>query len=168
MIYTVMNRPEMMMDRMMRDMCGMPPHGPQPGPNGPRGPHGPHRPPMGFPVDVKKADAAYILTAELPGVKMDDIAITVEDDVLTIAAHMTREPREEHKAYVIRERGPRPDCVERSFRLEGIDQNAITASAADGVLTIVLPKEAPAEGKGPRRIAINGAAPVPAIEAPAE
>ena len=41
-----------------------------------------------------------------------------------------------------------------------------SASAADGLLTITLPKEAPAEGKGPRRIAISGSA--PAIEAPAE
>ena len=55
--------------------------------------------------------------------------------------------------------------VERSFRLEGIDQAAITADAADGILTVTLPKEAPAEGKGPRRIAIGS---VPAIEAPEE
>lgn len=150
MMYTVMNRPEMLMDRMMRDMC-MPPR-----------PH--RRPPMGFPVDVKKTDAAYILTAELPGVKLEDIAITVENDVLTIAADLNRVTREEREGYLIRER--RGGHIERTFTLEGIDQHAITASAADGLLTITLPKEAPAEGKGPRRIAVSGA--VPAIEAPAE
>jgi len=166
MMYTVMNRglrpnsfarPELMINRMMRDMC-MPPR-----------PH--HRPPMGFPVDVRKAENAYVLTAELPGVKLEDIAITIENDTLTIAADYGRITREEREGYLIRER--RGGRIERSFTLEGIDQNAITATAADGILTITLPKEAPAEGKGPRRIAITGSAGavsggVPAIEAPAE
>lgn len=153
MMYTVMNRPvrpEMMMNRMIRDLCGMPAR--------------PMRRPMGFPVDVRKTDAAYILTAELPGVKLEDIAITVENDTLTIAAEINHVAREEREGYLVRER--RGGHIERSFTLEGIDQNAISASAADGLLTITLPKEAPAEGKGPRRIAISGSA--PAIEAPAE
>ena len=149
-------RPELMMNTMMREMC-MPPR--------PHGPHG-HRPPMGFPVDVKKTESAYILTAELPGVTLDDIAITVENDVLTINVQRPRISREEAESYIIRETGHRPHTVERSFRLEGIDQAAITANAANGILTVHLPKEAPAEGKGPRRIAIGGS--VPAIEAPAE
>ncbi len=161
MMYTVMNRgfrpnafarPEMMMDRMLRDMCAMPHHGPH------------RRLPMGFPVDVRRTDAAYVLTAELPGVKLEDIAITIENDVLTIAADLQHIAREEREGYLIRER--RGGHIERSFTLEGIDQSAISASAADGLLTITLPKEAPAEGKGPRRIAISGS--VPAIEAPAE
>ena len=145
-------RPELMMNTMMRGMC-MPPR-----------PHHVHRP-MGFPVNVKKTEDAYILTAELPGVKLEDIAITVENDVLTITAHPNRIPREEVRDYIIRETGSRPLTVEHSFRLEGIDQGAIAADAADGILIITLPKEAPAEGKGPRRIAIGG---VPAIEAAEE
>lgn len=152
MMYTVMNRPfrpEMVMNRMMRDFCAAPPH----------------RRPMGFPVDVRKAENAYILTAELPGVKLEDIAITVENDVLTIAADINRVTREEREGYLIHER--RGGHIERSFTLEGIDQSAITADAANGMLTITLPKEAPAEGKGKRRIAISGGS-VPAIEAPAE
>lgn len=151
MMYTVMNRPEMMMNRMMRDFCAMPPR-----------PH--RRPALGFPVDVRKTDTAYILTAELPGVKLEDIAITVENDTLTIATEINHVAREEREGYLVRER--RSGRIERSFSLEGIDQNAISASAADGLLTITLPKEVPAEGKGPRRIAINGG--TPAIEAPAE
>jgi len=152
MMYTVMNRPfrpEMMMNRMMRDMC-MPPH----------------RRPMGFPVDVRKAEDAYILTAELPGVKLEDIAITVENDVLTITADYGHVNRGEREEYLIRERGLRPVAKERSFVIEGIDQSAITAACADGLLTVTLPREVPAEGKGKRRIAITGAANVPAIEAP--
>lgn len=148
MMYTLMNRPEMMMNRMIRNFY--------------------HHQSMGFPVDVKKTGNACILTAELPGVKLEDIAITVEDDMLTIAAEMNRPACEEQESYIIHERcggNLRPLSVKRSFSLEGIDQNAITASCADGLLTITLPREAPAEGKGPRRIAITGSA--PAIEAPA-
>ena len=156
MMYTVNRpfRPEMMMNRMMRDMC-MPP----------RPYHGPQRP-MGFPVDVKKADAAYILTAELPGVKLEEVEITVENDVLSIS--VTRKLSEDKAEYILRERRwHAPEMVKRSFNLEGIDQSGITASAADGILTITLPKAAPAEGKALRRIAIAGSS-VPAIEAPAE
>lgn len=152
MMYTMMNRPEMLLDHMLRDFCGMPPHGPH------------RRPMLGFPVDVQKTDSAYILTADVPGVKLEDIAITVENDVLTIAADLKRITREEREGYLVRER--RGGHMERSFTLEGIDQNGIAAACADGVLTITLPKEAPAEGKGPRRIAISGH--LPAIEAPAE
>lgn len=151
MMYTVMNRPELMMNRMVRDFCAMPPRGP-------------HRPPVGFPVDVQKTDSAYILTAELPGVKLDDISITVENDTLSIVADRAQVKREERESYLIRER--RSGHMERRFTLEGIDQSAISAESADGLLIITLPKEAPAEGKGPRRIAIHGS--IPAIEAPAE
>lgn len=151
MMYTVMNRPELMMNRMVRDFCGMPLRGP-------------HCPPVGFPVDVQKTDSAYVLTAELPGVKLDDISITVENDTLSIVADRAQVKREEQEGYLIRER--RSGRMERRFTLEGIDQSAISAESADGLLIITLPKEAPAEGKGPRRIAIHGS--IPAIEAPAE
>ena len=147
-------RPEMMMNRMLQEMC-MPP----------RPHHGPHRP-MGFPVDVKKGENAYTLLADLPGVKLEQVSISVENDVLTIAVQRPCPAREEMNAYILRERCGRPAAAERAFRLEGIDQDAITAAMEDGVLTVTLPKEAPAEGKGPRRIAINGG--MPALEAPAE
>ena len=156
MMYTMMNRPEIVMNRMLHDLCPMP---------GPR-----HRPPMGFPVDLKKDAEGYTLIAELPGVKIDDVALTVEDDTLTIAVNVERSAPAEGESYILRERrwgGCRSAALERRFSLEGIDQEAITANCADGLLTIRLPKEVPAEGKGPRRIAIGGSV-APAIEAPAE
>lgn len=154
MMYTVMPyrprtaRPEMLMDRMLRDFCGMPSR--------------PQRSP-GFRVDVKQNDAAWAIEAELPGVKLEEIEITVENDVLTIAADVNRVSREERQGYVHTER--RSGHVERSFTLEGVRQEDITAACADGVLTVTLPKEVPEAGKEKRRIAITGAA--PALEAPA-
>ncbi len=152
MMYTMMNRrvmPDMMMmDRVLRGVNGM------------------RRP--SFPmmrVDVREDEQAYILMAELPGVQMQDIDLTLENDVLTIAADLNPGERTDKQGYRIAER--RSGHVERSFTLEGIDQAAITANAADGILTIVLPKEKPVEGSGKRRIAIGSAKPaVPAIEAP--
>lgn len=145
-------RPEMMMDRMLRDFCGMPER---------------RRPMIGFPVDVKKAENAYILTAELPGVQLENIDLTLQEDVLTIAAELGNVAKEERESYLIRER--RGGRIERSFVLEGVDQAGITASCRDGLLTVVLPMEAPAEEKQPRRIAITGAEPqVVKLEAPAE
>lgn len=149
-MYTVMPyrtrpmRPELMADRLLRDFCGMPPRTPHPACR----------------VDVRREESAYVIEAELPGVKLEDIAITVEDDVLTIAADVNTHKREECDGYIHSER--RAGHMERRFSLEGIRQADITATSADGVLTVILPKEAPETGKEPRRIAINAA--VPAIE----
>lgn len=154
MMYTVMPyrprnaRPELVMDRMLREFCGL-----QPRPQ--------HRP--GFRVDVKQNDAAWVIEAELPGVKLEEIEITVENDVLTIAADVNRVNREERQGYVHTER--RSGHVERRFSLEGVRQEDITASCADGVLTVTLPREAPEAGKEKRRITITGA--TPTLEAPA-
>ena len=153
MMYTYMPRhprPEMAFEHLFREMTGMPPRSA-------------HRLPRMFPVDVKKEEGAFILTAELPGVKLEDISILLEDDVLTIRAEAKLHKREERGGYVICER--RGGCMERRFVLEGIRQEEIKADCADGVLTVVLPKEVSADGKGPRRIAI-GSAPAELPDAP--
>ena len=136
-------RPEMMMDRMIREFCGMPER---------------RRPNLVFPVDVRQTGEAYLIEAELPGVKLADIDISVENDVLTIAADVNNVQHGDSEGYVHTERAS--GHMERSFTLEGIRQEGITATCVDGVLTIVLPKEIPAAEKGKRRIAVNGAAPI--------
>ncbi len=150
MMYTMMPyrthspRPAMMMDRMFRDMMGAPARPPRPA----------------FRVDIHHNEDAYILEAELPGVKLADIDLTIENDVLTIAADVNMVSREEKDGYLHTER--RSGHMERRFTLEGIRQAAITASCADGVLTVTLPKEQPEAGKEKRKIAISG---IPALSA---
>ena len=122
----------------------------------------PHRP-HGMRVDVQETADAYILTAELPGVKLSDITLTTEDEVLTIAADVNQRTREEFDGYVMRER--RSGHVERRFSLEGIRQEDITAASEDGILTVMLPKEKPEGAKALRHIPI--AAPETAPVAPA-
>ena len=96
-----------------------------------------------FRVDVKEGKEAYELSAELPGVKQDDIELTVDDGTLTIAANMNSEQKEERDNYVYSER--RTGRFQRSFNLAGIKEDAISAKYEDGVLKLTLPKETPQE-----------------------
>ncbi len=114
----------------------------------------------GFRVDVKDNGESYSLEAELPGVKQEDINLSVENDVLTISADVNTNRREERENYLYSER--RSGHMERAFNLEGINQEAISAKYENGVLTVNLPKNAPEAEKKARRIAIGGA---PAEEA---
>lgn len=110
-----------------------------------------------FRVDVKDTGDAWQLTAELPGVKPEDISLKAENDVLTIEADMNTERKQEEGSYLYTER--RSGHMARSFNLEGVDQNAISANYENGVLCVKLPKEAPVEKKTARTIAIEGVKP---------
>lgn len=92
----------------------------------------------GFRVDVKEQPDAYVLEAELPGVKQDDITLTAENGVLTIAADINSEKKDNREGYLYSER--RTGHVERRFSLEGVREDDITAKCEHGILTVTLPK----------------------------
>ena len=106
---------------------------------------------MGFRVDIHDDGDHYTLEAELPGVSEDQISLTVENDTLTIAADMLAERKNEKAYYSERRVGH----VSRSFSLDGIDDEHITADYKNGILYVTLPKTQPAEPAGARRIAIG-------------
>lgn len=106
---------------------------------------------MGFRVDIHDGDNHYLLEAELPGVSEDQITITADHDTLTIAADLHSE-RKDDKAYYSERR---VGHVSRTFHLEGIDENGITADYKNGVLSLFLPKEQPGENPPQRRIPIG-------------
>lgn len=93
-------------------------------------------------VDVEDKGDSYLLLTDLPGMKKEDVKISVEDGVLTIAVEQKTETNEEDKArnYVYRER--HTSSMSRSFSLEGVNEEGITAEYTDGVLHLTLPKEA--------------------------
>ena len=107
----------------------------------------------GFRVDVREEDNAYILEAELPGVGPEDVTLTAEDDVLTIAADVNVEKKEDRSGYLYSER--RTGHMERRFNLEGIRQDDITATSQNGVLVVTLPKAQPEPAKAARRIEVQ-------------
>lgn len=104
-------------------------------------------------VDVQENDDAYLMEVDLPGVKQEDIDISVHEDVLTIRAQMNTHKKESKKNYIYNER--RVGSFTRRFNLEGIAQDGITAAFENGTLTLNLPKVEPAKAPEPRKIAIN-------------
>ena len=109
------------------------------------------RTPWGIRVDIHEEENGYGLEAELPGVERDQINLSVENDALTIAADLRSEHKDEKACYSERRAGR----VSRTFSLEGIDQDKITAKYRNGILYVNLPKQQPAEAPSARRIAIE-------------
>jgi HSP20 family protein len=101
----------------------------------------------GFKVDVRDMDDKYLLEADLPGLKRDQVKIDVDDGILTIRAEMDESKNEEKDNYVMCER--RYGRLQRSFNVSGINESGITAEFNDGVLKLNLPKatEQPKSGR---------------------
>ncbi len=107
--------------------------------------------PVGLALDVEETAAGYTLRANLPGVKLADISVSIHEDVLTISGETVSEALGEDSKLLIRER--RAGKFSRSLRFPGIvDGDAVSASLEDGVLTISLPK---AEAHTPRQIPVS-------------
>ena len=110
---------------------------------------------MGFRVDIHDDEDNNTLEAELPGVKEDQIDLSVENDTLTISADMQSERKDEKAYYSERRAGH----VSRSFSLDGIDQDHITADYRNGILYVSMPKLQPSQPTGARHIAIGAGNP---------
>ena len=98
-------------------------------------------------VDVEDKGDSYLMLTDLPGMKKEDVRISVEDGVLTIAVEQKTEKNEgdADSNFILRER--RSMSMNRSFSLDGIDENGISAEYVDGVLHLTLPKETKPEEK---------------------
>lgn len=97
-------------------------------------------------VDMRERDDAIEIEAELPGVDEKDIEVTLDNDTLTIKAEKKLENRQSREGYYVSERSY--GMFLRSLHVPaGIDPNKVNASFSKGVLKIVLPKPADAQGK---------------------
>ena len=92
-------------------------------------------------VDVTDEGDHFLLEADLPGMTKDNVKIEVENGVLTLCAESNAETEEKNEEgkYVYRER--RYGSMRRSFNVEGIREDDITAEFKDGVLRLTLPKQ---------------------------
>lgn len=91
-----------------------------------------------FKVDVKDKGTDYELTAELPGLKKEEISLGYNNGYLTISTQKKEEQNEEKENYIRRER--HFGSMSRSFYIDDIDETKITAEFTDGILKVDLPK----------------------------
>lgn len=107
-----------------------------------------------FKTDIRDEGDHYLLEADLPGFKKEDINIDLNDSLLTISAerHSDYEERDKKGNFVRCERSY--GSYSRSFGVEGIQTDDIKASYLDGVLKLTLPKRSPAKGES-RRLSIE-------------
>ncbi|MEW5771422.1 MAG: Hsp20/alpha crystallin family protein [Pseudomonadota bacterium] len=98
-------------------------------------------------MDVKEDEKAYTVHAEMPGVKKEDIHISIEGETVSISAEVKKTSEEKEGEKVLRSERYYGK-VSRSFNLgKPIDEAAAEAKFADGVLELVLPKKAGAVAK---------------------
>ncbi len=97
-------------------------------------------------VDISETDAAYLIKGEIPGVRKEDVKVTLQDGMLTIQGERKQEKEEKNKKL------HRVECsygnFVRSFRVpDDVDESAARAEFKDGMLNVTLPKSAKAKPK---------------------
>jgi HSP20 family protein len=107
-----------------------------------------------LPLDVSETENEFVVKASLPGIKPDDVQITVHGDTLTIRGESKVEEDRKGEHWHFRER--RSGVFQRSLSLSApIDSDKAQADFEHGVLTLTLPKS---ESAKPRQIKVGGAA----------
>ncbi len=102
-------------------------------------------------MDVVEAGDELVLRADLPGMREDDVAIEIKDNVLTVSGERRSEYSEEGESFYRAERVF--GSFSRSLALpDGVEPDSVSAKFADGVLEVRVPK--PQERK-PHRVEIG-------------
>jgi HSP20 family protein len=99
--------------------------------------------PFGLPAaDLKETDGAHLLSIELPGLRREDVDVSIVDDSLVVCANKAEETDGAAASYRVSER--RYGRFERAFPLPAdVDRKGVQAQFRDGVLRLTLPKQAP-------------------------
>lgn len=97
-------------------------------------------------VDISEDEKSYLIKAELPEVRKEDVRVTVENGILTLTGERKFEKEEKNKKYHRIERAY--GTFARSFALpENIDASKVNASYKDGLLTVAVAKSERAKPK---------------------
>jgi len=109
-------------------------------------------PQMQVKMDVTKADDSYTVKAELPGIKKDDIHVSIDGNEVTISGEAKKESEEKKGEEVIRSERYYGKVL-RSFTLpHEVDEAKAAAIYADGVLKLTLPMKVKA---GTKKLTVN-------------
>jgi HSP20 family protein len=97
--------------------------------------------PDSFKVDIKETESAYVVHAEIPGVKKEDLNVTVDAGKLTIAAEIKQFDQAKEGEKIVRSERYYGSLA-RSFQLPlEVDQDASTAKYENGILELILTKK---------------------------
>lgn len=102
-------------------------------------------------VDIKEDEKQFSIHADVPGVKAEDIDVSMENGILTIKGHRESEKKEEKENYRKIERSS-GTFLRRFTMPDTVDAEGITAKTKDGVLDIKVPKSTKAQ---PRKITVE-------------
>lgn len=104
-----------------------------------------------IPVDITETDQAYLVKAEMPGVKREDIKVSIQGDQVTISAETSAAEERTEGNIVCRERYQGKQF--RSFSLpQSVDEENAHATCNNGVLELNLPKKG---GAGAKQLSIQ-------------
>lgn len=92
-----------------------------------------------FKMDIQKKDHEYLIEAELPGVKKEEVNLELEDGRLTISVKREENINEEGKNYIHKE--TRSSSMSRSVYLQDAQQEGVKAKLDNGILSITIPRE---------------------------
>ena len=107
-------------------------------------------------MDVTEDANNYKIHADLPGMRMEDIDLSIEKDILTIKGHREREHKEEDKDGRVKRMERSYGSYSRSIKLpKNADQSNPTATFTNGVLEITIPKKVVEELPQKQRIQIT-------------
>ena len=105
-----------------------------------------------FKVDIKESDKGFTIKAQIPGVKKEDIHISVDGSLVTIGAETKQVDQQTEDEKMVRS-----ECyygtVSRTFQLPvEVNQGSTKASYENGVLSLTLPKK---NGGNPHQIRVS-------------
>ena len=92
-----------------------------------------------FKIDIEETEKEYLISAELPGIKKEEVDLGIDGDNLCISVNRAEETNNDGKNFIHRER--RASSMSRRVRLAGVNLNGIKAKLEDGVLAVIVPKD---------------------------
>lgn len=106
-----------------------------------------------FPADVIEEKQYYLIEAELPGFRREDISITLIEDTVTIEAERKKVEAASTNSYIQQERSKK--AIRREFVLKELDREKVEAKYSSGVLYVKISKQSGEKKSSSRRVPIN-------------